>query len=211
MSEEIQVEQRTDAWLAHKAGKISASKMKHALAFSKRDGKPLQARQDYMIELAYERLSGKSIGIPMSPPMQWGVDVEPAARSAYEAKYGVVLETPGFIVMDNGYIGCSPDGRHKPGGCEIKCPFNPTVHAMTWLNGMPEEHMPQLQCTMMVTDSPWWDFVSYDPRAPEAGRLYIQRIPRDDDYIKDMLYHCGTLNDEVNEMVGKLREMWGMI
>jgi hypothetical protein len=208
MAEEFKVEQRTDEWLAKKAGKISASKMKHALAFSKRDGKPLQARQDYTVELAYERLSGTSIGIPMTPAMQWGVDVEPAARAAYEARKGVIIVPAGFLIMDNKYIGCSPDGLLPEGGIEIKCPFNPTVHALTWLNGMPEEHRPQLQCSMMVTGAPWWDFVSYDPRAPEAGRLYIQRIERDEEYIKDMAYHCQTLNDEVNELVDKLKAMW---
>jgi hypothetical protein len=220
MAEEFKVEQRTDAWLAKKAGKISASRAKDVMAFSKKNGAVLKARIDYAIELAYERLSGKSRGIPMSATMQWGVDVEPAARCAYEARVGIMVQSSGFDILEDGsiikeeelidinWLGCSPDGLVGEGGIEIKCPYNPTVHALTWLNGMPEEHIPQVQFSMMIKKAPWWDFVSYDPRAPEAGRLYIQRIERDEEYIKDMAYHCQTLNDEVNELVDKLKAMW---
>lgn len=209
---EVKVEQRTEEWHKARAGKITASRMCDVMAFSKRDGKPLNARGDYLIELATERLTGKSMGTPMSAQMQWGVDVEPAARAAYEARYAVIVETPGFIVMDNGFIGCSPDGVLNTdiplGGLELKCPYKSKVHVETLLTGMPEEHMPQVQASMMVTDRTWWDFGSYDPRftgdaAPLA--LYVQRIPRDDGYVAHMLQLCTDLNAEVDALVAKLR------
>ena len=211
MSGEVQVEQRTEAWHAAHAGKITASRMADVLGFSKRDGKPLKARTDYLVELVTERLTGKSIGIPMAPAMQWGVDVEPAARAAYEAKYGVIVQTPGFIVMDCGFIGCSPDGlvtlARDDVGLEIKCPFNTAVHIETLLTGMPEHHIPQLQASMMVTGKQGWDFASYDPRLPPELRLYVQRIERDDGYIADMLKQCNALNDDVDSMVERLQAL----
>ncbi|MCT9071225.1 YqaJ viral recombinase family protein [Cupriavidus gilardii] len=50
------------------------------------------------------------------------------------------------------------------GGIEIKSPHDEGVHINTWLNGMPEEHMPQVQGNMLVTGRQWWDFISYDPQ-----------------------------------------------
>jgi hypothetical protein len=186
------------------------------MAFSKRDGKPLKARADYLVELACERLTGKSEGIPMSTAMQYGVDVEPAARAAYEARFGIAVQTPGFIVMDCGFIGCSPDGLVEangtptfevPGGLEIKCPFNTAVHIGTLLEGMPEDHIPQIQGSIMTTGRTWWDFVSYDPRLPDDLKLYVQRIPRDDHYIDLMLKQCNALNEEADELVARLRAL----
>lgn len=64
-------------------------------------------------------------------------------------------------------------------GVEIKCPYNQEVHRDTLLNGCPEEHLPQIRGYMWLTDSWFWDFVSYDPRLKNPNhRIFIQRIER---------------------------------
>lgn len=201
-------EQRTDEWRASRVGKITASQMKRVLAVSKRDGKPLQARQDYLAEIVCERLTGKAQGIPMSPAMQWGVDMEPTARAAYESRTGLVAMPAGFLLHANGYCGASPDGLvANDGGVEIKCPWNSLVHIETLLHGMPEDHMPQVQCAMWVTGRVWWDFVSFDPRMPEKLRLYVQRIERDQDYIADMSAKCAALWAEADALLEQLQKL----
>lgn len=220
------IEQRTPAWHALRAGKITASRFVDVMAFSKRDGAPLKAHLDYQAELVCERMTGKSLGVPMNLYMQWGVDVEPTARAAYEAKYAIAVDTPGFIIMGNGFIGCSPDGlvnaddkmrvldpaetADEAGGLEIKCPYSHAVHLKTWLEGMPDEHVPQVQGSMMVTGRRWWDFVSYHPDMPDRMRLYIQRIRRDDDYIAKLGVSCELLNDNVNGMIADLNKRLGI-
>src|SRR5690348_2385301 len=134
--------QRSAEWHANRCGKITASQVKHVLAIQQggelyksgpKKGQPkparvLQARLDYITELVLERLTGEPEGIPTTPPMQWGKDVEPAAVAAYEARMACVVRSAGFIVHPHvPYVGASPDGLVGDGGIEIKCPWNRTV------------------------------------------------------------------------------------
>lgn len=171
-------EQRTPEWHAERAGKITASRMGDVLAKSKKDGKPLKARTDYVTEKVVEILTGCVISTGTVPAMQHGIDCEPLARAAYEMKTGRLVDPAGFYTHpDLPYVGASPDGLVGTDGLiEIKCPFNMTVHLDTLTDGMPAEHMAQIQTQLWVTGRKWADFVSYDPRYPEHLRLYIQRI-----------------------------------
>ena len=51
--------QRNESWHADRCGRITASRMKDVLAVSKRDGKPLQARQDYLMQIVCEILTSE--------------------------------------------------------------------------------------------------------------------------------------------------------
>lgn len=197
--------QRDLDWDNDRIGRITGSRFKDVVAFGK-NGKPLKARSDYIGELVTELLTGQA-NSPHAPSMTWGVDVEPAAKAAYEAKYGVILEEPDFVIHpDIPYIGVSPDGLvNKDGGTEFKCPYNSKVHIDTVINGMPDEHIPQVQGNIWVNDRKWWDFCSFDPRMPKHLRLYVQRVYRDDDYIKDLRSKCQSLWDEVQEIIQRLK------
>src|SRR5690606_3365499 len=120
------------------------------------------------------------------PALDWGHDVEAAARAAYEAETGAIVTCVGFIVHPAlPYIGCSPDGLIGDDGMhQIKCPQNAAVHIDTLTGGMPEEHMPQVQAELFVTGRAWSDFVSFDPRMPPHLRLYRERVQRDEAFIK---------------------------
>lgn len=202
------MEQNTQEWREARAGKITASRMADVLAFGKRDGKPLKARQDYIGDIIAEILTGEPKDQVRAKPLDWGHDVEEAARAAYEAETGVIVVTTGFMTHPLiPYIGCSPDGLiDATGQVQIKCPNNPAVHIATLRDGMPEEHVPQVQAEMYVTGRDWSDFISYDPRMPEHLRLYRQRIPRDDKYIAMLADACATLWAEVQVMLKFLNE-----
>lgn len=87
---------------------------------------------------------------------------------------------------------------------EIKCPFNSAVHLGTILNGMPEDHMPQVQGLMWVTGAEWCDFVSFDPRMPAELQLYVQRIERNAEYIVNMEKEIIAFQAEVAALIARL-------
>ena len=183
------IEQRTEAWLQARCGKITASRFADVMAVSARTGKPLQAREDYMLTLAAERTSGIPKQSISSKSLAWGTDLEAHAREAYEIETGNIVTEAGFVLHPtHDCIGASSDGWIGDDGLiEIKCPHDEKVHIRTWLYGMPEDHIAQVQGNMLVTGRQWADFISYDPRAGQPFRLYVQRIPRDDDYINNKL------------------------
>jgi predicted phage-related endonuclease len=181
-------EQRTDAWRLERAGKLTASTFKDIVAV-KRDGKPTEARAKLMRVKAFERLAGIAQHEVGGKSLDWGKDLEEAANEAYMVTTGgIIVPSPFITHPSHPFIGASPDGLvGREGGVEMKCPHDEAVHILTWLEGMPEDHIPQVQGNMLVTGRHWWDFISYDPRQGEKWRLYIQRIPRDDAYINTKL------------------------
>ncbi len=206
------MDQNTPEWRLARAAKITASRMSDVIAFAKKDGKPLKARTDYIGEIVAELLTGEPRQQVRAAPLDWGHDVEAAARAAYEAETGVIVQYGGDVAFithpDLPYIGCSPDGLiGTDGQHQIKCPQNPAVHIETLQSGMPDEHMPQVQGEMLVTGRAWSDFVSYDPRMPPNLRLYIQRIPRDEVYIAMLTKQCQSLWDEVQAVMAKLQKI----
>lgn len=202
------MDQNTAEWRDARAGHITASRMCDVLAFGKRDGKPLKARQDYIGDIVAELLTGEPREQVRAKPLDWGHDVEQAARAAYEAETGEIVQLVGFMEHPLlPYIGCSPDGLIAADGQQqIKCPNNPAIHIATLRDGMPEEHIPQVQGELFVTGRAWSDFVSFDPRMPPHLRLYRQRIERDDKYIATLADACASLWDEVQACMRFLSE-----
>lgn len=184
------IDQRSEGWRAARAGKITASCFADAIAMNKKQpGKSTATRDTYMRTLVAEILSGRPKHEISSKSMAWGTEAEDFARKAYEIETGLVVVESEFLTHHQyPFIGASPDGLvGDSGGLEMKSPHDEQVHIGTWLYGMPEDHIPQVQGNMMVTGRLWWDFCSYDPRQAEPYRLYVQRIKRDDEYIEKTL------------------------
>lgn len=216
----VMAEQRSEEWFAERAGRITASRMHDVMAY---DPKPEvyksgprkgqlrdtdgAGRTDYIMQLASERITGRPPRQVKAAALDWGREMEPYAASAYEAKRGVMIEETGFVVHPlYDFIGASPDFLvDDDGGGEIKCPESEKVHLATLLNGLPPEHIEQIQGGLWVTGRAWWDFVSYHPHFPEDRRLYIQRVPRDDAYISRLEDACLTLEAKVRAIVEKMQ------
>lgn len=180
--------QGSDDWLRERAGHATASRFCDILAVSKRDGTPLKARDDYLMELVVERITGEPIITASSYAMQWGTDAEPYARAAYERATGALVREVGFAKhKTHQWVGASSDGLSgASGGIEIKSPFNSAIHLSTWEHGMPEHHLAQIHGQMWVLGLEWIDFCSYDPRMQgdcQHLQLYRQRMKRDQEYI----------------------------
>lgn len=202
-------EQKTEEWLLERLGHITGSRFDDVIAVGKRDGKPLASRKTAITEITLEILTNSPGPMWTSKATDWGKAHEPAARMAYEVRTGALCEVVGFIRhRKHPRIGCSPDGLiDHDGGWETKCPFNASVHLDTLLNGMPQGHMAQVQGGMFCTGREWWDFVSYHPMFPPEMQLYIERIYRNDAYIKDMedrlLDAVGEIDDNVTRLLAR--------
>lgn len=199
--------QGTDEWRAQRAGRITASCFADVLA-KRKDGSPTAARAKYMRLLAFERLSGVPAHEIHSRSLAWGSELESYARKAYELESGNLVAQSSFVTHPlYDFIGSSPDGLiGADGGLEMKCPHDEAVHIATWLDGMPDDHIPQVQGNMFVTGRQWWDFVSYDPRQGERLRLYVQRIPRDQTYINALERELLQFEAELRQLIKALEE-----
>lgn len=182
MSDDLQ---RTESWHADRAGKFTGSKFVDVLARNKRTGEPLKAYTDLIWQVVVERMTGQAVEGPTGFALQWGTDVEPFALEAYAIETGNVVTKSGFIAHpDFPFAGCSPDGLiSASGGLEMKCPKSSIVHLERFVNGVPEEYLPQIQGLMWITGRRWVDFVSYDPRQQEQFRLLCITVQRDQEFI----------------------------
>lgn len=203
MSDEAK--QGSGAWLYERCGFVTASRFRDVLDYTKA-GKAGAKRTSYLWEVVIERLTGQPSDHFSSAAMEWGTENEPRSRMAYEAHSGNMVDEVGFIKHPTlPMCGGSPDGLiDENGGWESKSPFNSANHLNTILNGMPDDHMAQIQGCMWITGRGWWDFTSFDPRMPDALRLYVQRIERNDEYIAQMEKEIIAFSAEANAIVSKL-------
>ena len=96
------------------------------------------------------------------------------AREKYAECYAPVTQV-GFMVRDDwGFrIGFSPDGLIGDVGIlEIKSPRQKGHLKTVLTDGVPVEHMAQIQCGLLVSGREWVDFVSYNG----GMRLWVKRI-----------------------------------
>ena len=203
MSDEAK--QGSGAWLYERCGFVTASRFRDVLDYTKA-GKAGAKRTSYLWEIVIERLTGQPSDHFSSAAMEWGSENEPRSRMAYEAHSGNMVDEVGFIKHPTlPMVGGSPDGLiDENGGWESKSPFNSANHLNTILNGMPDDHMAQIQGCMWITGRDWWDFTSFDPRMPDGLKLYVQRIERNDEYITNMEKEIIAFSAEANAIIAKL-------
>lgn len=192
-------------WLVERIGKVTASRAKHVMDYTAK-GASTQKRLDYLMEIVTQRLTGQQTPTYVNAAMQWGIDKEGFARQAYQDRTGNTVDLVGFIQHPTMLCGASPDGLIGiDGGVEFKCPSS-VNHASAILNGMPQEHIPQIQMQMWIAGLQWIDFVSYDPRFPVAQSLYVERIVRNEEYITKLEAEVVKFLAEVEKTIDTLKE-----
>lgn len=199
------IDQRTPEWHAARLGKVTASKIADVMAKG-RGGEPSATRAAYRAQLVLERLTGQPQDSYRNAAMDWGVEQEPMAINAYETSRDVMVMPIGFVEHPTiAMAGASPDGLVNDDGLvEVKCP-NSATHLAT-LEGAPidKRYLLQMQWQMACTGRQWCDFVSYDPRFPEAHQLHVQRVARDADLIAEIEVAVSALLSEVDASVTRL-------
>lgn len=133
--------------------------------------------------------------------LEQGKILEEKAIPWYELEYEEKVRRVGFCTTDDGRIGCSPDGLiGDDGGLESKSPLLQT-HIKYLLSGkLPEDYVPQVHGSMLVTGRQWWRFMSYRRNFP---KLVIQ-INRDDEIQE-------TLGDALHGFLERFDRAWAIL
>jgi putative phage-type endonuclease len=210
MANQIQAEQGTEAWHTHRLGWVTGSRLSEVMAKTKSGYSA--SRDNYMMELLCQRLTGKREESFSSQAMQRGIEKEPIARGCYEAQCGVMVIEATFCKHDKiDWFGATPDGFVGSDGLlEIKCP-NTKQHVDFLRTGKPDgKYQWQMLCQMECTGRKWCDFVSFDDRMPTDLQFAVTRFHRDDDRISEMVAEVkkfiGELNSLETEMRSKLKQ-----
>lgn len=202
--------QGSDEWLRARLGRVTASRIADLLARTKSGG-VAASRKNYLAELLAERLTGLPGEHWRSAAMQWGNDVEPQARAAYESERALVVVPGGFVLHPAiPMAGASPDGLVGADGLvQIKCP-NTMTHVDTYLSRTaPSKYLAQMQWELACTGRAWCDFASFDPRLHEGLRLFIVRVARDAKRIAELEVVVRAFLLELDDTEGALRAIAG--
>lgn len=203
-----QIEQRSDEWFAARCGSVGASQIFDLMATT-RSGTPTAGRANLKAKLVIERLTGVQEDGFKSAAMQWGIDQEANARTAYEAHTGEFVTEVGLYrhpAIEGTHA--SPDGLVGVGGLvEIKCPNSATHIETLKTQKIDRRYILQMQWQMACVERQWCDFVSYDPRMPERLQLFVQRVERDNKLIAEIEAAVTEFLTEVAEDVEALNKM----
>jgi len=201
----IAVEQGTPEWHQLRLGKVTASRVADILARTKTG--PSASRQNYLIELALQRTTGIIQESYTNAAMEWGTQTEPQARVSYEVNTNNFVDQVAFIDHPSiAWFGCSPDGLVSDRGLvEIKCRNSAGHWETIKLNEIPKKYWIQMQAQLTCTGREWNDYVSFDPRMPERSQLYIKRVFRDEEFIKEMEFEVKNFLAEVEIEVDLMR------
>lgn len=201
-----EIVQRSPEWYAERRGKVTASRVADIIARTKTG--PSASRANYLAELVAERLTGVTADSYVSPAMQRGTDLEPAARSAYEFDRDCDVQPVGFVNHPTiAMAGASPDGLVGDDGLvEFKAP-NTATHIAT-LRGaeIDGKYITQMQWQMACCpERKWCDWISFDDRLPQSMQLFIKRVPRDGAMIVRLEREVEEFLAELDATVADLR------
>ena len=208
------IEQRTEEWFQQRLGKVTASRISDVIAKTKTGVST--SRQNYLVQLVSERLTGKKGDSFVNQAMLDGIERESAARELYMRTRGVSVTEVGFFdhpiiknsgASPDGAVNAEEDGKYA-GLIEIKCPIE-TTHTNTLMSkSVPSKYVPQIQW-QMASVSPnvkWCDFISFNPNFPDTMQLFVARVERDNDYIAELETEVLKFLDEVDATILKLKE-----
>ena len=201
--------QGTPEWLQLRLGHVTASRVADIMAKTKTG--PSASRQNYLIELAIQRVTGVVEESYKNEAMMRGTEEEPKARQAYELLTETFVEEVPFVKHKSiEWFGCSPDGIIKNNDgtynlLEIKNSNSATHWSYIKANEPPTKYKIQMMAQMACTGAQWCDFFSYDSRMPEGSRHFLKRMMRDNAFIDEMEKEVKAFLDEVAEEV-KLME-----
>jgi putative phage-type endonuclease len=204
------MEQRSEAWFKARLGKVTASKI-HDIMIKTKTGESTY-KTKYRLQLVTERLTGKVVPVFMNNAMAHGVEYEDEAKLEYANRNKLLVGTD---LTDVGMIdhpsidwsGASPDGMvGNEGLIEIKCP-QPITHTTTIETGeINKRYIHQMQWQMSCTGRQWCDFVSYHPDFPDDLKLFVKRVPRDNELIARLEEAVSTFVQEVDFKIKTIKE-----
>lgn len=199
--------QSDPSWLPSRRGKLTASRMRDAMAKLKKGGESAERRR-LKIELLAERVSDYAVQHYVTPPMQRGLDWEAPARDTWEERTGQ-LAMPAALVDHPTieHFAATPDGFIGSSGLlEIKVPTMPTFLEWRMAGVVPPEHVPQLCAQLACTRRQWTEFVAYCPELPEPHDLFVRRFEPTAEQIAEVEAAAVEFLGELEAMFEKFTE-----
>ena len=198
--EVFNVEQGSAEWFECRLGIPTASEFSCVQAKG-RDGGASKTRRAYMLRLADEVIyRDNPVEAFTNPNLERGKEYEPEARDIYALMHDVELERVGFI--RNGSKGCSPDSLiGKNGILEVKTTFPRLLAELQLDDEFPSQHKAQCQGELWITERDWIDIIVYWPKR----KPFLKRAYRDEPYIKNLADAVERFNDELAQMVERLK------
>ncbi|MGO3863332.1 MULTISPECIES: lambda exonuclease family protein [unclassified Halomonas] len=197
----LTMSQGSPEWLAARLGRVTMSELKSLLVKGKGPCGLGAGAITYMHQLIGERITGE-----LAEPFQGnahtrrGHELEGVARALYCDATGEPQPQEVGLFL-NHEVGYSPDSLVGDNGLlEIKTKL-PKFQIEVLLNGeIPDEHIPQCQGGLWVSEREWIDFVSYWPGMP----LFIKRAYRDDIMIRTIAERVEAFHEEMERRMSQV-------
>jgi putative phage-type endonuclease len=201
------IEQRSPEWFEIRKGKITSSEIHKIMG---KEGFSETAKT-YLLEKVSEQLGGTSANAT-GPALEWGTQWEPVATEHYADTTNTKVDTASFIVYNDDYGG-SPDGKVAPDGTiEVKCPHTSVKHFKHGLirtdadfKKTAPDYYYQCMSHMICANAQWCDFISFDPRVDSKYTIFVYRLNRNEEEIKNMLARVEVAANYMKEVREKLQ------
>lgn len=196
----LDVQQGSQEWVAARLGIPTASRFDSIL--TPKTLKPAAGRVGYMHELLAEWMLGEQLDAAETEWMSRGRDMEPDAVAWYEFHRGIDTTQVGFVLRDDGKVGCSPDRLVGPDGMlEVKC-RGPKAHIACLLGDDPALTT-QVQGGLWIAEREWCDQIGYHDQLPPV----VTRTYRDEAVIKALSDALEQFLDELAEAKRKIEAL----
>ena len=193
-------EQYSPEWFAACAGNVGASSIDKIITST---GARSKQREDFLLQLAGEKITGKQEETFQSTAMKNGKDREAGARALFEMLHNVEVKQCALVYKNEWKLcHCSPDGLIKDKkGIEIKNPLMKTHVKYLLNNALPTEYLLQTQMSLYVTERESWFFMSSYEGLPPL----IIEVQRNEKLIEIIDKEINEFNQELLTLVDKIK------
>ena len=169
-----------------KQGKITPSRFADVMTAGRAKTEKFgQTAKTYAYEVALERM-GVEKPQAYGVALEWGINYEFEAIELFQERTGLEVGLNDVIHHPTlEFVSGTPDGLVGDDAIiEVKCPYNPVNHLANLREGAQiKDHYWQIQGYLWLTGRAVCWFVSYDPRFPEATRLAVHKVERNQEDI----------------------------
>jgi len=199
------LEQRSPEWYEARCGVLTASVVGKFITPKTVKVANNEPSRGITRQLVAERITGHVVETYQSDAMFRGVMDEPLARDLYTKHYRPATEV-GFMVREiHGHkLGYSPDGLVRDDGLiEVKS-AEPKIHLARILSeGVPAEHMAQMQAGMLVSGREFCDFVSYCGGMP----MLVRRVIADPAWFDAIIGALDAFETDAAQMIAAYEDL----
>lgn len=197
-------EQRSAKWHEIRLGRVTASNAEKILTAG---GKPSSQAEAYMMKLLSEWAIGESSDSDYSSRwMEHGQEQEDAAVQAFEFQMEIETRKVGFVLSDDGNMGCSPDRLVGDDAIlEIKSPAPFTQLSYLLNKSVADEYFVQIQFQLMLCERERGWVSSFHPKLPPI----ILPIERNEEFIKKLRAATATFVDVMLRRRAELETRFG--